>query len=146
MGYLARVIQGAVLLAAMGSSVVACSTVERSGTAHFEPIPVTEVGSVAGMWEGLLEQSAARRDDWVRLRIHRDGKYHFEAARTIGMFSGDGQLEVENGKLIAKGERGAVTFQLYRNPDDDARVLKGEGKGRDGLTYRTELTPVHSHR
>ncbi len=142
MGYLARVVQGMVLTAAIGSSVVACSTVERSGTAHLEPIPVPDVGSVAGMWEGLLEQSASRRDDWVRLRIQQNGRYHFEAARTIGVFSGNGQFEVENGKLIGRSERGAVTLQLYRNPDNDARVLKGEGRSRDGLTYRTELTPV----
>ena len=141
-----RVAQGMVLIAVMGSSVVACSTVERSGASNLEPIAVTEVSSIAGTWEGLLEQSASRRDDWVRLMVQQDGTYHFEAVRTIGVFSGNGKFEVENGKLIARGERGAVTFQLYRHSDKDTRVLKGEARSSDGMTYRTELTPARRHR
>jgi hypothetical protein len=147
MGTFAHVIQGMIVMAAIVSVTFACSTGERPGTSPLEPISITDVGSVAGTWEGLLEEvPPSRRDDWVRLRIQQDGTYHFEAVRTIGVFSGNGKFDVENGKLIASTDKGTIHLQLYRHFGKDDRILKGEGRSADGMTYRGELTPARGHR
>lgn len=147
MGTFARVVQGIIVMVAIGSITFACSTGERPGTSSLEPISITDVSSVAGMWEGLLEEvPPSRRDDWVRLRIQQDGTYHFQAVRTIGIFSGNGKFTVENGTLIANTDKGTIHLQLYHHPGKDDRVLKGEGRSANGMTYRGELTPTRGHR
>lgn len=148
MRHVARVAQGMILMSVIWIHVIACSTAERSKPSQLEPISITDVGSVAGMWEGVLAQSppSSRHDDWVRLKIQEDGTYHFEAVRTIGMFSGNGKFNVENGKLVARSERGQISLQLYRHSDKDDRIFKAEGKSGDGMTYLAELTPARRHR
>lgn len=147
MGNFARAAQGVVLMAAIGSGVIACSPVERPGASPLEPISIADLSSVAGTWEGLLVQSPpSRRDDWVRLTIQQDGAYHFEAVRTIGVFTGNGKFSVENGKLIARSEKGTISLQLHRHADKDDRVLRGEGRSGEGMTYHADLTPARGRR
>ena len=137
-----RVVQGVVLLAAIATGIVACSTVEQPLSARLEPIPVMDFSGVAGEWEGILVRApSSRPDDWVHLRIQEDGTYHFEAFRTIGVFSGHGRFAVEDGTLAAKSEKGTISLQLYRHAGMDDRILKAEGRSHDGVTYHAELTP-----
>ena len=49
--------QGLVLIAAIGQALTACSTVEQAPALPLEQVAVTEFNSVAGNWEGVLVQS-----------------------------------------------------------------------------------------
>jgi hypothetical protein len=107
-----------------------------------EPIAVTDFSSVAGDWEGLMEQTPpARYDNWVPLKIQPDGAFHFEAYRTMGVFSRSDTFHLEDGTLVATSEKGRVTAKLYRHAGKNDRVVKTEGTVGDGITYHAELTP-----
>ena len=106
-----------------------------------EPIPVTDIKTAAGTWEGIMVRSPANRsDDWVTLRIQEDGTYRFESIRTIGVFSGSGRFTLEDGTLIARSARGTITAQLHRHVGQNDHVLQAKGTTSDGITYRAQLT------
>jgi hypothetical protein len=108
-----------------------------------ERIAVSDFNSVAGDWEGLMEQTPparSRYDNWVHLKIQPDGAFHFEAYRTIGVFSGSGVFTLEDGTLLASSEKGNLTAQLYRHAGRNDRIVKAEGTSGDGITYHAELT------
>jgi hypothetical protein len=122
--------------------IVACSPVEHPPSAPLERVPIMDVSSVAGDWEGILVQNpASRHDDWIRVRIEEDGTYRYEVLRTIGVFSGQGRFSVEDGALSAKSEKGTINVQLYRHSGKDDRILKNKAQSSDGITYLAELTP-----
>ncbi len=137
--------QGLVLIAAIGQALTACSTVEQAPASPLEEVAVTDFHNVAGNWEGVLVQSPparSRYDDWVRLTIKEDGAFHFEAYRTIGVFSGAGQFTLDQGALLAKSEKGRISARLYRHAGQRDRRLKAEGTSGDGITYYADLTPA----
>ena len=41
---------------------------------------------------------------------------------------------------LAEGEKGSVTVQLFTDKASGKSMLKAEGKGKDGISYRAELT------
>ena len=140
-----RMMQRLVLVAAIGHAMAACTTVEQAPALPLEQVAVTEFNSVAGNWEGVLVQSPPVRskyDNWVRLTIKEDGTFHFEAYRTIGVFSGGGLFTLEQGTLLAKSEKGRVSARLYRHAGQHDRLLKAEGTSGDGITYHADLTPA----
>ena len=55
------------------------------------------------------------------------------------MFSGKGNLAVKDGKAVAQGEKGNLTIQLFTDKTKEQSMLKAEGKGKDGISYRAEL-------
>jgi hypothetical protein len=123
--------------------MIGCTSVEHSPPPPLERIAVTDFGSVAGDWEGLMVQTPpARYDNWVHLKIQSDGAYHFEAYRTIGVFSGTGMFTLEDGTLVAKSEKGRIAARLYRHAGKDDRIVKAEGTTGDGITYHAQLTPA----
>jgi hypothetical protein len=122
--------------------MVGCTAVERTPPPPLEQVVVADFSSVAGDWEGLMVQTPpARYDNWVHLKIQPDGGFHFEAYRTIGVFSGTGVFTLENGTLLTSSEKGRVTARLYRHSGQNDRVMKAEGTAGDGITYHAELTP-----
>jgi hypothetical protein len=134
-------IRGCVIVFAL-VGFVGCTTVEHPAP-PLERIAVSDFNSVAGDWEGLMEQSPptrSRYDNWVRLKIQPDGAFHFEAYRTIGVFRGTGVFRLEDGTLLANSENGKITAQLYRHAGKNDRVVRAEGTSGDGITYRAELT------
>jgi hypothetical protein len=40
---------------------------------------------------------------------------------------------------MAQGEKGSVTVQLFTEKTKNQSMLKAEGKGKDGVSYRAEL-------
>jgi hypothetical protein len=135
-----RMYRGIVMFAMAG--MIGCTAVDHSPPLPLEPVAVTDFSSVAGDWEGLMEQTPpARYDNWVHLKIQPDGAFHFEAYRTMGVFSGTGVFTLHNGTLLAQSEKGKVTAKLYRHAGKHDRVVKAEGTSGDGITYHAELTP-----
>jgi hypothetical protein len=137
-----RVLQCLVLWAVFAEIVIACGSVEHPPAIPLERIPIMDVSSVAGDWEGVLVQyPPSRNEDWIRVRIEEDGTYRYEVLRTIGVFSGQGRFSVEDGALSAKSEKGTINVQLYRHSGKDDRILKNKAQSSDGITYLAELTP-----
>lgn len=123
-------------------AIVGCTAVEHTPPPPLERIAVSDFDSVAGDWEGLMVQTPpSRYDNWVHLKIQPDGTFHFEAYRTIGVFSRTGVFTLEDGTLLATSEKGNITARLYRHAGKNDRIVKAEGTSGDGITYRAQLTP-----
>jgi hypothetical protein len=76
-----------------------------SAKVEWSPTAITDIKAIAGKWEGLMIRTPkARSDDWVRFSIQDSGDYDFSSYRTIGVFSGKGNLTVKDGKATAQSE------------------------------------------
>ena len=107
---------------------------------QWSPTQIADIKSIAGKWEGLMIRTPkATNDDWVNVSIQDNGDYEFVSFRTVGVFSGKGNLTVKDGKAVAQGEKGNVTIQLFTDKTKEQSMLKAEGKGKDGISYRAEL-------
>jgi hypothetical protein len=114
---------------------------ERSTHPQWVQVPIADLSSVAGKWDGLIRVVPhQRRDDWVTVTIASDGRYEFSSLRTIGVFSGGGQFALDEGKLLSKSERGTVEAVLYEAGGQ--RMLKAKGRAADGSEYTAEVKPV----
>ena len=114
---------------------------ERSTQPQWVQVPIADLPSVAGKWDGLIRVVPhQRRDDWVTVTIASDGRYEFSSLRTIGVFSGGGQFALDEGKLLSKSERGTVEAVLYEGGGQ--RMLKAKGRAADGTEYTAEVKPV----
>jgi hypothetical protein len=114
---------------------------ERSSQPQWVQVPIADLSSVAGKWDGLIRAVPhQRRDDWVTVTIASDGRYEFSSLRTIGVFSGGGQFALDEGKLLSKSERGTVEAVLYEAGGQ--RMLKAKGRAADGTEYTAEVKPV----
>jgi hypothetical protein len=115
---------------------LACAVFAASEKAQWSPTAITDIKSIAGKWEGIMIRTPkSRTDDWVNISIQDSGDYEFASYRTIGVFSGKGNLAVKDGKAMTQTERGSVTIQLFTDKTKGQSMLKAEGKG----SYRAEL-------
>lgn len=118
-----------------------CETIERTEQAQWVSVPVTDVSTVAGRWEGVMRRMPPeRRDDWVTVNIASDGRYQFTSLRTIGVFSGHGEFALNEGRLKASSERGNIEAELYEAGAH--RMLKAKGRAADGTEYTAEVKPA----
>jgi hypothetical protein len=114
---------------------------ERSSQPQWVQVPIADLSSVAGKWDGLIRVVPhQRRDDWVTVTIASDGRYEFSSLRTIGVFSGGGHFALDEGKLLSKSERGTVEAVLYEAGGQ--RMLKAKGRAADGTEYTAEVKPA----
>ncbi|WP_455242710.1 hypothetical protein [Petrachloros mirabilis] len=121
--------------------VVGCQTSGTTQKPQWSAAPIESFASVVGKWGGLMvSEPKSRFDDWVRLSIGRDGRYTFTSYRTIGVFSGQGQFDLVNGKLTVMTERGLATGSLLVS--DGARMLRFLAVMKDGTEYTVELDPA----
>lgn len=121
-------------------AALACAVFAASAKTQWSPTEITDLKSIAGKWEGIMIRTPkSRTDDWVNVSIQDNGDYEFASYRTIGVFSGKGNLAVKDGKAMAQGEKGTVTVQLFTEKTKNQSMLKAEGKGKDGVLYRAEL-------
>jgi hypothetical protein len=106
-------------------------------------IPITELQTVVGRWDGLLSGLSSRPsidEDLIDVVIREDATYEAKAFRTIGVFQGRGTLELRNGALVLKSERGATgTGQLFAV--NGRRVLEVEATAADGRRVTASLSP-----
>ena len=118
---------------------LACAVFSAEKT-QWSPAQITDIKSISGKWEGLMIRTPkATNDDWVNVSIQDNGDYEFASFRTIGVFSGKGNLAVKDGKAVAQGEKGNVTIELFTDKAKGQSMLKAEGKGKDGISYQAEL-------
>jgi hypothetical protein len=133
---LVRAVPAVVL--ALVTLLTACATAPP-GAAGWTPVPITSFGTVAGVWEGVLDRDQGRRDDWMEVQIREDGRYLVTSYRTIGVLKGEGTLQLKDGSLAFQGERGSGTLALLTR--GAARRLELRHTSRQGATFSTYLTP-----
>ena len=110
----------------------------RPPLSSLEMTPITDFKSVAGNWEGLLK-GLSHRDDWVQVTIGEDGSYEFASYRTMGVFSGSGNLTLTDGRLTGSGKRGTTTWTLYTAGDERRLKVNAVDENRD---VSAELSPA----
>ena len=125
------------LLVVVVLALAGCAT--KGVTAGMQVVPITDFKMVAGKWHGPVTGISSKRDDWVEVTITPEGRFDFGSARTIGVFSGGGNLTLADGKMQGKGERGSIVYTLYQ--DGGRRVLKGDATLSDGRQVDATLTP-----
>jgi hypothetical protein len=126
-----------VLLVAAVLALAGCAA--KGSTVGMQPVPITDFKMVAGRWAGPVTGITRTRDDWAEMTITPEGRFDFGIARTIGVFSGGGDLTLADGKMQGKGERGSIVYTLYQS--GERRVLKGDATLSDGRQVNATLTP-----
>ena len=122
-------------------AALACAVFDTSEKAQWSPMKISDFKSIAGKWEGLLIRTpTAKNEDWVNVSIQDNGDYEFVSYRTIGVFSGKGKLAVKDGIAVTQNEKGSLTMQLFTDKNKGQSMLKAESKGKDGISYRAELS------
>lgn len=104
-------------------------------------VPITDLGSVAGRWDGLLSGpwTPREQEDFVEVMIGADGTYQGRSVRTIGVLQGRGSVEVRDGALLFKGSRGTGTGRLFAV--GGRRVLEIELTTPEGRAASARLSP-----
>jgi hypothetical protein len=128
---------GAVLLSA-------CASGGRSTAAEpSTPMAIASLKEVTGTWDGLLSGLSTRPSvdqDFVEVVIKEDSTYDAKSFRTVGVLQGRGTLELKDGVLLLRGERGATgTVRLLS--DEGRRQLVVETTLADGRRVTARLTP-----
>ncbi len=134
--------------------VAACAMLSMSGCADVgthvkapaNAVPIPDMQSVAGKWDGLMKRRPRTRgDDYVTLTIGRDGTYEFASARIVGVFGGSGTLQLVDGKLRSEGKRGHATYTLYDRDGEQVLMVEGLDTTND-YQYQAELTRTREDR
>lgn len=120
--------------------LVACTNVTPPATPQWSEVGISDFRNIAGKWEGVMRRTPEMRgDDWVQVAIRDDGMYAFQSYRTIGVFSGRGKLNLNQGKATHWTDHGQLTFILYEA--NGARMLKARAS-KEGIEYASDLTPA----
>lgn len=126
---------------AVAMALAACAS--EGGGAPRTRVPVTELKTVVGKWDGLLTGLSTRPssdEDLVDVTIRDDGTYEAKAVRPVGVFQGRGTIELRDGALVLRGQSGARgTAQLFAI--DGRRLLEIEATTADGRRVTARLTP-----
>jgi len=105
-------------------------------------VSIMDLNSLTGKWGGPLRfEPRHRTDDYVRLIIKENGTYQFVSARIIGIFSGSGVIQLDEGKAIAHTAKGGtIRFTLYDRGGES--VLLAKGVSHKGWKAEAELNRV----
>jgi hypothetical protein len=94
--------------------LTACGEMQLPKDRPTKAVTISDYKSVAGNWSGLLRRVPKQSgDNFVELTISEEGRWKFAAARTIGVFSGGGNLTIKDGKLVSGSANGRSTFTLF---------------------------------
>lgn len=137
-----RSVQLSVVLLSLAwfAAAAGCGTAAPRQQLDWKRVTVTDPSQVAGKWEGLLRRIPPVRTDPVTVMIAPDGRFRFTGEKTLGLLSGDGNLNVAEGRLTATTEKESATLTLYEA--DNQRMLNIKGQSTDGLIeFEANLTP-----
>jgi hypothetical protein len=129
-------------LALLALLLTACAS-SGGGGATRDRLPVTELASVVGRWEGLISGLSSRPSvdqDFVEVVIKADATYEARAVRTVGVLRGRGTVQVRDGSLALRSESGATgTAQLF---SVGGRLqLEIDATSSDGRRVSARLSP-----
>ena len=129
------------LWGALVAAVVVGFTASLLGCASLgpvTPVAVSDVRSVAGIWQGVVYKSNSQ-PDYVDLTIREDGSYEVVSRHTIGKSNGKGRIVVSDGRLLFQGEKGHGVGTLLRNRAGD-RLMEIEATLSDNSTLSATLS------
>ena len=126
-----RTVVTAIVVIAFATSLFGCA----GAGGPLSPVMVSDVKSVAGTWRGRFEPEP------VELTIREDGSYDVVVYQTIGTSRGKGKIVVNEGRLVAQGERGRGMGTLLTNRRGD-RLLSIEGTMSDNTILSADLSPA----
>src|SRR5690242_17674765 len=121
------------------AAVPGCTGARNSALGADAIIPITDVGSVAGTWAGVVSRATGSEEgDWLEMRVNDDGTFQAFSARQIGALVGNGTLSIANGRIRAVGPHGTAMLSLY---DRQGRALVMDFRENSGVRYSAELRP-----
>jgi hypothetical protein len=106
-------------------AITGCATRDASTPAVGTPVAVTAVADVAGRWAGLGDFPGHRgQDQYIDVTLYGDGRYQANAARTIGLMDAQGSVQLMDGRLQVRGDRGArgTATLLARNGERTLQI------------------------
>ncbi len=123
-------------------SHLGCSEPPKQTIPQKTEVAIQDFKPLVGKWGGLLRfEPRLRKDDYVKLTIEENGKYHFTSVRVIGVLTGTGFLVIEDGKASANTLKGGnLTFTLFDR--DGESVLSALGVSHRGEKARAELIRI----
>ena len=122
----------AVVVVGIAVSLVGCASLGPAS-----PVPVTDIGAVAGTWKGIVYGPGSERQN-VDLMIKPDGSYEVVARQPIGESRSKGKVVVSNGRLLFEGERGRGIGTLLTNSAGN-RSMSVEATLSDGRILTAQL-------
>lgn len=125
------------------TGAVSCSGAPPAERPNWQEEKILSFHIVAGDWEGLtwMEPKSVREHNWAKVTIKNDGRFKFSAIRTIGAWTGEGTLHIEDGKLVSprSDQDGTITMILFKS--DGKRMLRVDATDKKGRLQRAELNP-----
>ena len=123
--------------------LTACGEMQLPKDRPTKAVAISDFKSVAGNWSGLLRRVPKQSgDNFVELTITREGRWKFAAARTIGVFSGGGNLTIKDGNLVSESAKGKTTFTLYEEGGKRMLVVAARETGGKKLRWNADLFPA----
>jgi outer membrane lipoprotein SlyB len=119
-------------------SLVGCASTDSMSSATV--VPITDVKSVAGKWAGLAEGPGSNQTDYVEMTIRGDGTYDVMTRRQMGTFRGNGQIVLNQGQLVMKGNTGTGVATLMTRGGE--RILKVDAALPDNIKVSANLRPT----
>ncbi|NIO12233.1 MAG: hypothetical protein GTO40_31135 [Deltaproteobacteria bacterium] len=124
--------------------VAACGEMQMPKDRPTREVAISTFDAVAGNWSGRLRRTPKQSgDNFVEVVISADGRWKFATARTVGVFSGGGNLSIQNGKLVAEDAGGRATFTLYEEGGKRMLVVSSRERGGKVRGWDANLFPAN---
>ena len=123
--------------------LTACGEMQLPKARPTKAVAISNFKLVAGNWSGRLRNVPKQSgDNFVELTITEEGRWKFAAARTIGVFSGGGNLTIKDGKLESESANGRSTFTLYEEGGKRMLVVVARDTRGKVLQWNADLFPA----
>jgi hypothetical protein len=126
------------------TAAVSCAEVPPTQRPNWQQEEISSFHIVTGNWEGMtwMEPKMVREQNWAKVTIRKDGTFKFSAFRTIGAWTGEGKLQIKDGKLVSprSDQEGTITMTLFKA--DGKLMLRVDASDNKGRIQRAELNPV----
>ena len=130
----ARLLLTAAVVVGIAVSLVGCASL---GPAR--PVPVSDLGAVAGTWKGLVYGTGSERQN-VDLTIRTDGSFEIVAREPIGESGNKGKVVVKDGRLLFEGETGGHGVGTLLTNSAGNRTMSIDAILSDGRTLTAQLS------
>lgn len=123
--------------------LTACGEMQLPNARPTKAVAISNFKSVAGNWSGRLRNVPKQSgDNFVELTITEEGRFLFAVPRTIGVFSGGGNLTIKDGKLVSELANGRTTFTLYEEGGKRMLVVAARETSGKVLRWNADLFPA----
>lgn len=123
--------------------LAACGKMPLPQDRPTKAVAISDFRSVAGNWSGRLRRVPTQSgENFVEVTITEQGRWKFASARTVGVFSGGGNLTIQDGKLVAEDATGEATFTLYEEGGKRMLAVASRERGGKIIGWNADLFPA----